>query len=54
LQNPVTSVGLAFHRQPRTAVERRPYQALKLPQAVERRPYQALKLFQWKNGNRKN
>ncbi len=24
-------VGLAFHRQPRTAMERRPYQALQLP-----------------------
>jgi hypothetical protein len=23
--------GLAFHRQPRTAMERRPYQALQLP-----------------------
>ena len=34
-------VGLAFHRQPRTAMERRPYQDLQPRTAMERRPYQA-------------
>ena len=28
LQNPYILVGLAFHRQPRTAVERRPYRTI--------------------------
>jgi len=31
LQNLGILVGLAFHRQPRTAMERRPYQFLQLP-----------------------
>ena len=31
LQSPVGMVGLAFHRQPLTAMERRPYRVLQLP-----------------------
>ena len=31
LHNPVEMVGLAFHRQPRTAMERRPYRVMQLP-----------------------
>ena len=35
VQNPVEMVGLAFHCQPRTAMERRPYRVLQLPHNIK-------------------